>query len=107
MTTSAEQTAQELAGDCSITLDLLERLRTFGRMLEHCADKDLRSAYDAEIRAATEPDGEALCFAALCVAEAKRRGLATADWPALAVAVPIGSDEDAPPEPATHDEEGA
>ena len=39
--------------------------------------------------------------------QAKRRGLATADWPALTVAVPIGSDEDASPEPATHDEEGA
>jgi hypothetical protein len=76
-------------------------------MLERCADEDLRSAYDAEIRAAIEPSVEALCFAGLCVAEAKRRGVATADWPTLTVAVPIGSDEDAPPEPATDDEEGA
>jgi hypothetical protein len=88
-------------------LDLLERLGTFGRLLETCADEDLRSAYDAKIGAAIEPDGEALCFAALCVAEAKRRGLDIADWPALVVAVPIGSDEDVAAEPVTDDEEGA
>ena len=75
-------------------MDLLVRMRTFGWLLGHCADEDLRSAYDADIRAAIEPNGEALCFAGLCVAEAKRRGLDTADWPALAVAVPIGPEEE-------------
>ena len=90
-----------------ITLDLLVRLRTFGRLLGHCADENLRSAYDAEIRAAIEPNGEALCFAGLCVAEAKRRGLDTADWPALAVAVRIGSEEEVEVEPVTDDEQGA
>lgn len=76
-------------------------------MLEHCANENLRSTYAAEIRAAIEPSAEALCFAGLCVAEAKRRGLDIADWPALTVAVPIGSDEDAPHEPASDDGEGA
>jgi hypothetical protein len=88
-------------------LDLLERLPTFGRLLEHCADEDLRSAYDAEIRTAIEPKGEALCFVGLCVAEAKRRGLDTADWPALVVAVPIGPEEEVAAEPVTDDAEGA
>jgi hypothetical protein len=76
-------------------------------MLDHCADDDLRSTYTAEIRAAIESNGEALRFAGLCVAEAKRWGLDIADWPALTVAVPIGSDEDAPHEPASDDGEGA
>jgi hypothetical protein len=107
MTTSAEQTAQGRTGGYDITLDLLERLRTFGRMLEHCADEDLRSAYDAEIGAAIEPSVEARCFAGLCVAEAKRRGLVTADWPALVVAVPIGPDEEVAAAPVTDEEEGA
>jgi hypothetical protein len=85
----------------------MERLRTFGRLLEHCADEDLRSAYDAKIRAAIEPKGEALCFVGLCVAEAKRRGLDTADWPSLVVAVPIGSEEEVAAVPVTDDEDGA
>jgi hypothetical protein len=88
-------------------LHLLNRLRTFGRMLDHCADEDLRSAYDAKIGAAIEPSVEALCFAGLCVAEAKRRGLDTAGWPALVVAVPIGPEEEVAAEPVTDDEEGA
>ena len=75
-------------------------------MLEHCADEDLRSAYDAKIRAAIEPNGEALCFAGLCVAEVKRRGLDTADWPALVVAVPIGPEEEVAAEPVTDDKQG-
>jgi hypothetical protein len=88
-------------------LDLMERLRTFGRLLEHCADEDLRSAYDAKIRAAIEPKGEALCFVGLCVAEAKRRGLDTADWPSLVVAVQIGPEEEVAAVPVTNDEDGA
>ena len=36
---------------------------------------------------------EALCFVGLCVAEAKRRGLDTADWLALAMAVSIVPEE--------------
>jgi hypothetical protein len=78
-------------------LDLLERLRTFVRLLEHCADEDLRIAYDAEIAAATELRVEARCFAGLCVAEAQRRGLDTADWPPLVVAVATGPEEAAEP----------
>jgi hypothetical protein len=85
----------------------MERLRTFGRLLEHCADEDLRSVYAAKIRAAIEPKGEALCFVGLCVAEAKRRGLDTADWPSLVVAVPIGSEEEVAAVPVTDDEDGA
>ena len=37
---------------------------------------------------------EALCFVGLCVAEGKRRGLDTADWLALAMAVSIGPEEE-------------
>jgi hypothetical protein len=80
-------TVQERAGTTTITSDLLERLDTFGRLMERCADADIRSAYNAEIRVQTP---EALCFVGLGVGEAKRRGLDTSDWPNLTIGVPVG-----------------
>jgi hypothetical protein len=66
---------------------LLERLLAFALRLEQGADADVCSAYLTEIDAGVERD---LLSVGACVAEAKRRGLGTANWPCMILSVPVG-----------------
>jgi hypothetical protein len=100
-----EQTARKRLGINTIPSDLLDRLHDFVLQLESGSDFELRNAYETQLGKGADNRDEALCSIALCLDEARRRGLDISHWPGSTLCVPSGVSGPSATDPVTEQDD--